>query len=679
MTAASLQDQQKFLLLLNCDKENCDCSYFVAKINASRDCSNCGHSWFFHAVDKIRKSKNCEIRLDVVFSIASLILYATSAVPVNLKILLDRLLSKLLHSEVLQVIYALGWLYEDYVRGYKFFNQSLSQLDSWKTVTLQEEIEIIQLFTNFAETNSIAVKILDHLKASQGSILSPHVPQTYPTFNPLLSNIHEGSFDKLSFLAATQAHVFPRTQGQILAGNPVAQEVPSPLEPKMTQEAPIKTPKKYKCLLCLKTFHSINVLKLHRRSAHSHKVANPKTEKTVKSGVTKKKVSVSDTKPRILSSSPSDFSQTSPPPHEQDCKCKKCKFLFTNPKLSVAESTKEIKPQNTSIFSPASLSNSFSAFQHSQTSFSSPASFDLKAAKYCNFIPGTDAIQEIRSLEALVSSVQFDKFESGSDPASNKEMERSKVESQIPDESIIHNLQLKSENISCDTTSSAESIPATIISSVAAQKIDSETLGIASDQGISRSSNHQKDLFSTKTLPPQNLAHTAKTSVIRPRMSTIKSDSQHEIFSRKKDKQPVNKLTILTDVNKPRTENLSWSELKNCSLTVREKLNALVENRNHLLVNSKSESGVKLSSEDSSTAAHMTSVRSLLSCKCPKCGKIFSSPASMRVHFKNVHIREMHKCLIPGCNSLFNSVRSRNRHSMNANLHQRKSAHIHFL
>ena len=54
-----------------------------------------------------------------VLDLASLMLGRMNAVPVRLKILLDRLLSTLDHDRVLAILHQCGWTYEDYVRGYK--------------------------------------------------------------------------------------------------------------------------------------------------------------------------------------------------------------------------------------------------------------------------------------------------------------------------------------------------------------------------------------------------------------------------------------------------------------------------------------------------------------------------------------------------------------------------------
>jgi len=58
------------------------------------------------------------VQPNIVFDIASLILYGAQATPIRLKILMDRLFSVLQHDEVLQILLSFGWSYEDYSRGY---------------------------------------------------------------------------------------------------------------------------------------------------------------------------------------------------------------------------------------------------------------------------------------------------------------------------------------------------------------------------------------------------------------------------------------------------------------------------------------------------------------------------------------------------------------------------------
>lgn len=55
---------------------------------------------------------------NTLFDIASLMLFGTHALPIRLKILLDRLLCALEHDEFVNLLHAFGWTYEDYSRGY---------------------------------------------------------------------------------------------------------------------------------------------------------------------------------------------------------------------------------------------------------------------------------------------------------------------------------------------------------------------------------------------------------------------------------------------------------------------------------------------------------------------------------------------------------------------------------
>jgi len=49
------------------------------------------------------------VQPNIVFDIASLVLYGAQATPIRLKILMDRLFSVLQHDEVLQILASFGW------------------------------------------------------------------------------------------------------------------------------------------------------------------------------------------------------------------------------------------------------------------------------------------------------------------------------------------------------------------------------------------------------------------------------------------------------------------------------------------------------------------------------------------------------------------------------------------
>jgi len=57
--------------------------------------------------------------VNMAFDIASLILYGTNALPIRLKMLLDRLFQGLPQSDLVHVVTGFGWTLDDYTRGYQ--------------------------------------------------------------------------------------------------------------------------------------------------------------------------------------------------------------------------------------------------------------------------------------------------------------------------------------------------------------------------------------------------------------------------------------------------------------------------------------------------------------------------------------------------------------------------------
>ncbi|KAK2531204.1 Bnc2 [Columba guinea] len=171
-----------FLQAIRCTLVNCTCECFQpGKINL-RTCDQCKHGWVAHALDKLSTQHLYHptqveiVQSNVVFDISSLMLYGTQAVPVRLKILLDRLFSVLKQEEVLHILHGLGWTLRDYVRGYilqlissnsldlKFDSEFLfvkhedaagKVLDRWAIMSREEEIITLQQFLRFGETKSI--------------------------------------------------------------------------------------------------------------------------------------------------------------------------------------------------------------------------------------------------------------------------------------------------------------------------------------------------------------------------------------------------------------------------------------------------------------------------------------------------------------------------------------------
>ncbi|BES94446.1 ZnF_C2H2 [Nesidiocoris tenuis] len=102
------------------------------------------------------------VQLNVAFDIASLVLYGCQALPIRLKILLDRLFSVLQRDEVVQVLRGFGWTQEDYARGYILQEPHGAVLDRWNICSPEEEPLVLQQFLRFGETRAITQQLLLH-------------------------------------------------------------------------------------------------------------------------------------------------------------------------------------------------------------------------------------------------------------------------------------------------------------------------------------------------------------------------------------------------------------------------------------------------------------------------------------------------------------------------------------
>uniref|UniRef100_A0A668S5Z9 Uncharacterized protein n=1 Tax=Oreochromis aureus TaxID=47969 RepID=A0A668S5Z9_OREAU len=131
-----------------------------------RSCDCCGHGWVAHALEKLQAQpqSSCspvEVALPgVVFDLSSLVLYGAQAIPVRLKVLLDRLYSILSPEQVGHILHTLGWNLGDYVRGYMLQFPNGKVLDRWFMVTPEEELLIFKQFLRFGETRPIVELML---------------------------------------------------------------------------------------------------------------------------------------------------------------------------------------------------------------------------------------------------------------------------------------------------------------------------------------------------------------------------------------------------------------------------------------------------------------------------------------------------------------------------------------
>uniref|UniRef100_A0A3P9MJ59 Basonuclin 2 n=1 Tax=Oryzias latipes TaxID=8090 RepID=A0A3P9MJ59_ORYLA len=190
---------------IRCTLVNCTCECFQPGKIHLRTCDQCKHGWVAHALDKLSTQHLYHptqveiVQSNVVFDISSLMLYGTQAVPVRLKILLDRLFSVLKQEEVLHILHGLGWTLRDYVRGYILQDAAGKVLDRWTIMSREEEIITLQQFLRFGETKSIVELMAIQEKEGQAvtvpssktdSGIRTFIESNNRTRSPGLSSIH---------------------------------------------------------------------------------------------------------------------------------------------------------------------------------------------------------------------------------------------------------------------------------------------------------------------------------------------------------------------------------------------------------------------------------------------------------------------------------------------------------
>ncbi|XP_046677757.1 zinc finger protein basonuclin-2-like isoform X3 [Homalodisca vitripennis] len=159
---------------IRCTVPGCTCECFTPGKLHIRYCESCSHGWVPHALDKLGfrhvfgQSPVEPVQPNVAFDIASLVLYGCQALPIRLKILLDRLFSVLQREEVLQVLRGFGWSHEDYARGYILQEPHGAVLDRWNICSPEEEPLVLQQFLRFGETRAITQQLLLHSGDARG-------------------------------------------------------------------------------------------------------------------------------------------------------------------------------------------------------------------------------------------------------------------------------------------------------------------------------------------------------------------------------------------------------------------------------------------------------------------------------------------------------------------------------
>ncbi|VDP75023.1 unnamed protein product [Echinostoma caproni] len=187
-------------IAVGCLSTGCQCHHYQPSTNNLRQCSECSHTWVMHVVAKMSNYPVCidsssagtACMFSATFELMSMTLFGCHAIPIRIKILLDRLLSaQLLQADVVRLLLTFGWTFQDYSRGYMLTNNNGQIRDRWEICGLEEERLIVQQFLRFPETRTLAQVMLTGFNCICGRLMDSSNNSTIPIcpMNPSTSPI----------------------------------------------------------------------------------------------------------------------------------------------------------------------------------------------------------------------------------------------------------------------------------------------------------------------------------------------------------------------------------------------------------------------------------------------------------------------------------------------------------
>ncbi|NXU03965.1 BNC1 protein, partial [Buphagus erythrorhynchus] len=600
---------------IRCTLVNCSCQCFKpGKIN-QRQCDQCRHGWVAHALSKLRipnlyPSSQVEIvQSNVVFDISSLMLYGTQAIPVRLKILLDRLFSVLKQEEVIQILHALDWTLQDYIRGYVLQDASGKVLDHWSIMTAEEELATLQQFLRFGETKSIVELMAIQEKEGQSIIIPPptanlDIRAFIESCNPHSPNF-SASLDKMS---PTNIHPFENIVNSMAFMLPF--QFFSPVPPPL-----IGSPSER---------HLIE-----QGQDHSNE--------------TKQDLQIPFSESSFLTSSSAPFQ---------------------------VENERSINgPDVTKTEDDALLSDS--------SSHNTAAKLEMTALSPENKMKSVEKNAGPRKGRVFCTACEKTFYDKGT-----LKIHYNAVHLKIKHKCTIEGCNMVFSSLRSRNRHSANPNPRLPGPSLQSCFPASHSCTDSKGQAGFSSIGHNGVLFpNLKTVQPvlpfyrspdiseNELQHCEKE--VKPEENQPLKIVSHEI-TYEDPKHHHN------DVIKPMTEPPMYIKEQSKH---RIPKNDCPELQHHLLTggffSTLSNRGAAIPCfEDSKDMDHVSQhalgiQKEESRFHCDICKKTFKNPYSVKMHFKNVHLKEMHICTVEGCNAAFPSRRSRDRHSSNLNLHHK--------
>ncbi|CAD5113309.1 DgyrCDS2484 [Dimorphilus gyrociliatus] len=226
----------------------------------TKNCDACKHSWVTHAIEKLRSGET------VAFDGAALLLYGVTAIPVRLKILLDRLLSTFKRHEMLGILAAFGWTLEDYNRGYIMQDQVGRVVESWTMVTRDEENLILQQFLKMPEFRSIAQDLLE--QDVRDSLTPQASPKKAAEEEPLMPTVFDPRLIAYPLLSPRFLPFGQPNEEKLRSKLPEVLDLSGKKSPSNSTTTSSSGKKRVLCTACNKTFCDKGALKIHYSAVH---------------------------------------------------------------------------------------------------------------------------------------------------------------------------------------------------------------------------------------------------------------------------------------------------------------------------------------------------------------------------------------------------------------------------
>ncbi|UXI15727.1 forkhead domain-containing protein [Sarcoptes scabiei] len=610
---------------------------------------------------------------NTLFDIASLMLFGTHALPIRLKILLDRLLCALEHDEFVNLLHAFGWTYEDYSRGYMLQDSIGNILTKWIIVSKEEEIYIIQLFLKFPETKAIA----------QNFVMNETASQFAGQFNPASSAIAAAAAAAASLAGNAVAGAGQNHNNQCNAIATIAQKFKDYELKKLADctNSNLITDS----ILVGKNQPSNNsksnsVSSANRSSSHASDSAVNNITNNINNSSNKRPRSVEN-------------KQNQKANHQ---------FEFSIENFVKSKNSKQsINIEDNELISKQSISKQSS----SSSNNINPLNISSSTLKSSDRLSKNHHQQQLHRSNLNDSIGPFDFHKKTSEPINHLPRTTTELSQFMPSNII-------------PITSTSKTSPTTSISSIAVApnplfslanpltnfnnllnpataaallsdpnkypnavsdyfKVDLTNPATAAafahqknlDFGLSFTANNDSSKMTSLSSPPTATTPSSLTSSNQTKKSDRNERKQNSKTTDQQASLTSSAINLSSSNKSPPSNHRSSGSNQNES-----SYHSHHRHHNHHGKNKqnkhlrKSNNPTKrrwdpliLSSLTTNPATGKKRVQ------CSVCLKTFCDKGALKIHFSAVHLREMHKCTVEGCNMMFSSRRSRNRHSANPN------------